>query len=218
MKLLSYLRVLMVFVIFQIGFTQDRKENVNKIKVIDGGTLRLPLMYWAMPRPVAIEDFSPVFLCKAIQLNKVKSNNKLMGDSITNGVFLVKEIIKKSKEPIVPGCKRNCKGLKIDLKHIDTLMVEAACEGVSIGDEVILCATGYKGGFAISGVAGSNSLLGIKLDNNDSLFVDVLKKWISSDNERKRILVKDKLYMNVFQRYGEMGVSEYHEMLEYLYK
>ncbi len=64
-------------------------------------------------------------------------------------------------------------------------------------------------------MSGTNSTIGIKLAGYDEEFLRVYKKWgVVSEKESDQLL-KSTDFLEIFQRYGEMGVKEYLERRDF---
>lgn len=58
-----YFRVYVIIIVFLsssgVIYSQGISNKKDSVKVVDGGAIRLPIMYWALPMPVAIENIYP---------------------------------------------------------------------------------------------------------------------------------------------------------------
>lgn len=171
-------------------------------QIIDGGLFYASFMYWC-ERPLFQKDW---YVIVAAELEKIEETPGYGAhpDNFIRGTFRIHEVLQA-----LPT-----KG--VVFKNASQISTQG-CEGLNIGDKVLIFVDEYDGGYGVVPVAGSNCHIGIKIETFDAPIVAAVKTWLTHEenvHEQAKLLLNPH-YTAIWQQYGYMGIDSWLEMYQW---
>ena len=174
-------------------------------QIIDGGIFHAGFMYWC-ERPLFQKDW---YVIVAAELEKIEEipGGGAHPDNFTQGTFRIHDVLQA-----LPT-----KG--VIFKNASQIST-TGCEGLNVGDKVLIFVDEYDGGYGLVPVVGSNCRIGITIEAFDAPIVAAVKTWITHEeniHEHAKLLL-DHRYTAIWQQYGYMGIDSWLERYQWFAK
>lgn len=190
----------------QVTVNKKSPRDSSSHTMINGGTVSLPYINWESEKSIISHEFAPILLCKVLDL-EISVDPVFWEDSTVGARLSVKKFLYKLNKPYTPEYQSYNIPPTLEVKNIDTIIINDGCYGIKKDQWVVLFVSGHNQKLAIHPIDGGNFNGGIVMDTVDKEYISLVEKFYNSSQSEKNCLLKIKSNQKIFTRYSSMNLK-----------